>query len=451
MASLAEALLKHNMLGQDTRAAAVAVAPIFLSPPTNRNPIIRVSGGLSQQLNNLQSYSKRVISTLRAIAAEKIKQQTVIERIDRQEKENNAEMARLQPERRPVEKVEEGDNSDLLSTFLRILREAMAIVGRIADAIAGGIRRILGSLRGLLPSAFGLLRIVPFLLRSLRSPIGLGLGIIGAGIAHRSGTMQRTPTEIPPVTGDFGALSRRFESGGDPGAVGRDRNGGYSYGTYQIATNTGTMNNFMNWLRTRNPSAAEELERAGGVAAATSGSQQFIDTWRRLSQTQEFVQNQREFIQDTHYRPAVSNILADTGINISSRSRALQEVVNSTAIQHGPAGARRIVSRAIAEAGGSSASDADIINRIYDIRSNVTQEFRSSTPREQEAVRNRFVQERAAALRMLQESPSTAQNTPQHRPVNVAPSVTSTTQQTSSYVPRQTGSELLILPVVVGA
>jgi hypothetical protein len=138
-------------------------------------------------------------------------------------------------------------------------------------------------------------------------------------------------------------------------------------------------------------------------------------------------------------------------INISSRSRALQEVVNSTAIQHGPAGARRIVSRAIAEAGGSSASDADIINRIYDIRSNVTQEFRSSTPREQEAVRNRFVQERAAALRMLQESPRTAQNTPQHRPVNVAPSVTSTTQQTSSYVPRQTGSELLILPVVVGA
>jgi hypothetical protein len=200
VASLADALLKHNMLGQDTRAATVAVAPIFLSPPANRNLLTRVSGGLFQQLNNLQGYSRQVISTLRAIAAEKIKQQTVIERIDRQERENRVEMTRLQPERR-VERVEEreDDSSSLISNFLRILRDVMSTISRALDAITNGVRRLLGTLRRLAPAALGLLRAIPLLMGILRRhPAVVIGGLIGSAFQYLRGRENELPEE-PPI------------------------------------------------------------------------------------------------------------------------------------------------------------------------------------------------------------------------------------------------------------
>ena len=199
MASLADALLKHNMLGRDTRAAAVAVAPIFLSPPANRNTLTRVSGGLFQQLNSLQGYSRQVISTLRAIAAEKIKQQTVIERIDRQERENRAEMTRLQPERQ-VQRVEdrEDDSSGLVSTFLRILREVMSTISRILDVITNGLRRIIGVMRRLAPVAIGLLRALPLLISVLRRhPAVVIGGLLGSAFQYLRGQENEQPREIP--------------------------------------------------------------------------------------------------------------------------------------------------------------------------------------------------------------------------------------------------------------
>lgn len=461
MASLTDALIKHNMLGQDTRAATVAVAPIFLMAQPPRRMINRISGGLSQQIGNLQSYTRRIVSTLRTIAAEKIKQQITIERIDRQIREDRIEAARLQPESR-VERVEEKDDdeSNILSSILRILGNIISTIAQIASTVLAGIRRAIQIIGRVLPIGLGLVSALRIL---IGSPIGRMIagaaaiaGAAGSYMLRRGAIQQREregePGAITAPEGDFGSLARRFESRGDPGAVGRDTNGGYSYGTYQIATRTGTMNNFMNWLRNRNPSAAEELDRAGGVNGAASGSPEFIDAWRRLSQNQTFVENQRQFITETHYVPAVNNILTDTGINISSRSRALQEAVNSTAIQHGPAGARRIVTRAINEAGGRNATDEEIINRIYDIRSDVTREFRSSSPREQEAVRNRFIQEREMALRMLQQETTTAGQRPIPRPVSMTPTITPSVQQTATYIPPSNGAGgLVILPVLVGA
>jgi hypothetical protein len=171
-----------------------------LSPPANRNLLTRVSGGLFQQLNNLQGYSRQVISTLRAIAAEKIKQQTVIERIDRQERENRVEMTRLQPERR-VERVEEreDDSSSLISNFLRILRDVMSTISRALDAITNGVRRLLGTLRRLAPAALGLLRAIPLLMGILRRhPAVVIGGLIGSAFQYLRGRENELPEE-PPI------------------------------------------------------------------------------------------------------------------------------------------------------------------------------------------------------------------------------------------------------------
>jgi hypothetical protein len=58
---------------------------------------------------------------------------------------------------------------------------------------------------------------------------------------------------------------------------------------------------------------------------------------------------QHAFIASTHYDPAVRRIASNTGFNVSSRPTVVQDVVWSTAVQHGSAGAANIVGRVLHE------------------------------------------------------------------------------------------------------
>ena len=90
---------------------------------------------------------------------------------------------------------------------------------------------------------------------------------------------------------------------------------------------------------------------------------------------------------------------------------ALQEVLFSTAVQHGPAGAVRIVRKVLnrvsknklmnwgAEVGESfKQAGRQLIQQIYALRAG---QFTSSTARVQAAVRNRLKREMREALQML--------------------------------------------------
>ena len=89
---------------------------------------------------------------------------------------------------------------------------------------------------------------------------------------------------------------------------------------------------------------------------------------------------------------------------------ALQEVIFSTAVQHGPSGAFRIVSRALDQMGKGRFSEAqksperlkqageDLIRRIYALRAG---QFASSTRQVQAAARERLRQEMREALTLL--------------------------------------------------
>jgi len=61
----------------------------------------------------------------------------------------------------------------------------------------------------------------------------------------------------PPVTTtllpELGSLNGRYESSGNPGAIGCDKTGGWSYGTYQLATKRGTFAGFLAFLKTTYP------------------------------------------------------------------------------------------------------------------------------------------------------------------------------------------------------
>jgi len=217
-------------------------------------------------------------------------------------------------------------------------------------------------------------------------------------------TLQSVPGDC--TRKDLGSTSAKFESNGKAGAIGKDSTGGYSYGSYQIATKVGTMDTFMNYLKD-DPKYSKyhtSLNNAGGSSGATSGTTEFKNEWKNLARDPDFAQAQHDFIQRSHHDPAVTKIKNSTGIDVcdGTWSNGVQDAVWSTAVQHGTGGANRILQRALARTGktAETVTDTELINAIYDERgaNNGMKYFPSSTSGVRSSVVNRFNSEKTIAL-----------------------------------------------------
>jgi hypothetical protein len=220
---------------------------------------------------------------------------------------------------------------------------------------------------------------------------------------------------------DLGELSARFESARPAAsAIGYDSTGGWSYGTYQIASNTGTMALFLDYLRVAQPEAYALLEKAGGSKAAMQGTREFKNAWQSLAADRTlgaaFVQAQYGFIKSGHYDVLAEKVLKDTGLDVTQRSVALQNVLWSVATQHGAAST--VISNALSGKDVSNMTDKQIIEAIYAERSavvvnrrgvKVAKYFPSSSQGVQTAVLDRFTRELSLALVMLDKEVSKAQ------------------------------------------
>jgi hypothetical protein len=213
-------------------------------------------------------------------------------------------------------------------------------------------------------------------------------------------TAQGAPRHIASATA-LGTLSARFESGRDgASAVGYDAGGGTSYGIYQIASRVGTMERFLEYLEDRMPAWAQRLRAAG---PANTGSRQgaMPEVWRSIATEapQRFAQLQHDFIEKTHYLPALEEITQRTGVNLAKAPTALQEVLWSTAVQHGPKGAANIFAKAItaADTGHGSVPTRDVIAAVYTTRA---KQFGAASTEVQAAVQSRFQKERELAQNM---------------------------------------------------
>jgi len=78
---------------------------------------------------------------------------------------------------------------------------------------------------------------------------------------------------------------------------------------------------------------------------------------------EEFKSAQHDYIKRTHYDVVVSSVNRSLGLDINSRSSLLQDVVWSTAVQHGPG--NNIIQTALNGQDVSKLSDAEIIKLIY--------------------------------------------------------------------------------------
>lgn len=218
------------------------------------------------------------------------------------------------------------------------------------------------------------------------------------------------PVKTPPLGAlgeamaeELGTLSAKYETGGrGPGTVstGAGDPGGVSYGSYQMATKMGVPTNFVN-----QPGFPWRSDFQGLKA----GTAEFTAAWKRIAanQTAEFQKAQHEYIKKTHYDLLCSKILGEDYVDINTRSRALQNVVWSTAVQHG--GATPIVHRACSSLTCKPQDqqyDEQFIRAIYAERGKRKADgnlayFSRSSPSVQTGVANRFKYELQDALAML--------------------------------------------------
>ena len=195
------------------------------------------------------------------------------------------------------------------------------------------------------------------------------------------------------VAPGLGGMSAQFESGtAGTSAVGFDSTGGTSFGKYQIATRTGTMDKFMEHLKKTNPEAFDRLTKAGPADSGKDGA--FAQEWKKLSGEGKLQESEHDFIKKTHYDVGVGKVKDKNLQDMIGKSKALQEVMFSTSVQHGGGGAGSIFNKSYKE----GMTEQDLIKAIYAERST---KFGSSTGAVQQSVMNRFAQEQQLALGLV--------------------------------------------------
>lgn len=250
---------------------------------------------------------------------------------------------------------------------------------------------------------------------SVGDVINLPGGVSGVPAGSTENT-QPLPSNVKPATttgaagaigealaDTLGMLSAKYETGGrGPGTVstGAGDYGGVSYGSYQMASKMGIPTRFV---------TQPGFPWRQDFANLTAGTAAFTAVWKKIAaeQTSDFQKAQHEYIKKTHYDLLCAKILSDSNLDINTRSRAVQDVVWSTAVQHGPG--TPIVYRACASL-SCKQTDANydelLIRAIYAERGKRKPDgnlayFSKSSTSVQTGVANRFKNELLDALKML--------------------------------------------------
>ncbi len=232
--------------------------------------------------------------------------------------------------------------------------------------------------------------------------------------AVAAATVAAAATAVSAVAGAagwvLGQLSSRYETGGrGPGTVstGSGDAGGVSYGSYQMTSvpNGGTVARFV---------ADSEFPFRDRFAGLAPGSGPFTAAWKALAaeQPEAFHAAQHDFIRWTHFDPMVAALREATGVDVSTRSPALQDCCWSTAVQHGPRNSiARGVCEALRAAGAPRPDDGDaydeaVIRAIYAERGRrrpdgMLAHFSRNSLAVQAGVTKRFERELRDALAML--------------------------------------------------
>jgi hypothetical protein len=161
-------------------------------------------------------------------------------------------------------------------------------------------------------------------------------------VARKIGLLGDTVAKYESGKAGYGSIS-----------MGRGDPGGASYGKYQLASKTGTLQEFL-----RSSGYGRQF------AGKTIGSAAFNQQWRNLAaHDANFGKSQHEFIAQKKYAPAIK-YAAQLGFPVND-SR-IQEMIWSGAIQHG--GIKKILKMTADHPNFRNMSVEDIIRRYYMVR-----------------------------------------------------------------------------------
>lgn len=184
----------------------------------------------------------------------------------------------------------------------------------------------------------------------------------------------------------IGDIASIYESNNDVSAVGNDPTGGRSYGTYQLASKTGTV--------------ADWLEHEGGqfdtLKDLDPNSAEFEEKYKQLASEQgdELRSSQRAYIERTHYEPAL-NHAEELGLNTDDKR--VKEAIWSTSVQHG--GVDKILDR-VAEQNVTTPEDT--ITAIYNARTEYVEDLDGVNS---DALAQRYEREKRDVLELGQSVP----------------------------------------------
>lgn len=183
-------------------------------------------------------------------------------------------------------------------------------------------------------------------------------------------------------------ISARYESGAaGSAAIGYDGTGGTSYGRFQLSSKQGSLDGFLRFLDGKGGEAAAVAQRLRAAGPADTGGKSgaMPEAWKQAAQTPGFADWEREFAQREFFEPAVRSLPAGAAEAVR-QSPALQQMVWSTAVQHGAGGAADIFRKAWRD----GMTDADFVRAAYDERA---ARFGSSAPEVRASARRRLRRE----------------------------------------------------------
>lgn len=177
--------------------------------------------------------------------------------------------------------------------------------------------------------------------------------------------------------GQIASLARKYESNGDPACIssGEGDLGGVSYGLYQLASNVGSVEEFVAWLCDY---PTPELANYGKVLATYEiNSDAFKAAWRDIGTIDpgNFGMLQDAYIMGQYYGKA-AQMLCHENYCADKHTTAMKAVILARAVQNGPSGCVELLKHALTKASGGrdwnlsyvddSAFDRDMIIAVYD-------------------------------------------------------------------------------------
>lgn len=168
----------------------------------------------------------------------------------------------------------------------------------------------------------------------------------------------------------LGYISAREESNGNPGAVGLNPNdkGGASFGVWQLSSKMGAVDEFLKFIKDKNPEIYNSLYEAKKRDNNTF-SDNFINKWKEIANTHYdvFYQLQRLFIKRDYF-DSFETLAKKNNLNITSllEFNSTSNMIWSSSVQHGPSGLIKIFKKI-----PLSLSIEEIVRKVYEERLNV--------------------------------------------------------------------------------